>query len=203
MGRDLFMELLSPSTGERILDVGAGKGQVADRVVETSMGAELYAIDPNPRKVEHMKRAFPSIRSSTAMAESLPFPDSYFDKVYTTMALHHFDDVDRTLAEVARVLKQGGSFLILEVKPGSGVGAIFRLFGRLMGEHMNIMTRERLLHPRKGEGTEGRQLGRPWLEVPCSADPGLSVLRPATEPLECAAEEPAGPRASDNPAAVG
>lgn len=111
----------------------------------SSKGAEIFAIEPSEKKVESMRVEFPAIKSSVAGAESLPFPDSFFDKAYTTMALHHFADVDKALSEVARVLRRGGSLVILEVEPGSGLGRIFRFFGKLMGEHMNIMTEEQLL----------------------------------------------------------
>lgn len=141
---ELFSDALSPASGERILDIGAGKGSVAQRVLEASKGAEVYAVEPNEKKVAAIKRNFPAIRSSVAGAESLPFPDSYFDKAYTTMALHHFADLDKALAELTRVLKPGGSFVILEVDPGSAKGMMFRFFGRIMGEHMNLMTEEQL-----------------------------------------------------------
>ncbi len=138
------MGALAPTAGERILDVGAGKGSVAYRVLEASKGAEVYAVDPNEKKVEAIRHSFPTIRSSVAGAESLPFPDSYFDKAYTTMALHHFTDLGKALGELARVLKPGGSFIILEVDPGSAKGMMFRFFGRVMGEKMNLMTEAQL-----------------------------------------------------------
>ena len=144
MGSDAFIDMLAPSGGERILDIGAGRGNVANRVLQVSKGAEVYAVEPSEKRVSAMRREFPAIKCSVAGAESLPFPDSYFDKAYTTMAFHHFADIDKALREVARVLKEGGSFVILEVEPGSGLGRMFRFFGRLMGEHMNIMTEEQL-----------------------------------------------------------
>ena len=147
-----LIELLAPTSGERILDVGAGKGQVPDRVMGASNGAEVYAVEPNAKRVALMKRNHPAIKSTVGGAEKLPFPDSYFDKVYTTMALHHFSDLDAALREVARVLKQGGSFVVLEVEPGSGLGRMFRLFGRLMGERMNITTKDQLVARIDGAG---------------------------------------------------
>lgn len=141
---ELLFAALSPSSGEKILDVGAGKGTVAGRVLVASKGAEVHAVDPNQRSIASLKREFPSIKSSVARAEKLPYPDSYFDKVYTTMALHHFADFDRALREIARVLKSGGSFIALEVDPHSGKGRLFRFSGRLMGEHMTMMTEEQL-----------------------------------------------------------
>ena len=144
MSTDHFLQILAPSGGERILDVGAGNGKVANRVMKASGGAEVHAVDPNEKRVESMKREFPAVRSSVASAESLPFADSYFDKVYSTMALHHFSALDRALREIARVLKPGGSFVVLEVEPGSKLGSLFRFFGRVIGEHMGMMAREQL-----------------------------------------------------------
>ena len=145
MNSEPFIAMLAPAPGEKILDVGAGKGEVADRVKKASMGAEVYAVEPDEKRVSSMKRDFPDLKGSAARAEELPYPDSCFDKAYTTMALHHFGDLDRALREVARVLKSGGSFVIMEVDPNSSQGRMFRFFGRLMGERMNLMSEGQLL----------------------------------------------------------
>lgn len=142
---DVFLGYLAPAPGERILDVGAGNGSKAAQVLRASGGAEVYAVDPNEKRVASMKRDFPSIKGSVAGAESLPFPDSHFDKVYSTMAVHHFDDLDKGFAEIVRVLKPGGSFIILEVESNSFSGRLFKFFGRLTGEHMMIMDMDQLL----------------------------------------------------------
>lgn len=113
--------------------------------MQASEGAEVYAVEPSEKRLESMKREFPAIKGQVAGAESLPFPDSYFDKAYATMSFHHFADLDRALNEAARVLKQGGSLVILEVEPSSGLGRMFRFFGRLAGEHMDVMTEGELL----------------------------------------------------------
>jgi len=141
---ELFLEYLAPAGGEKILDLGAGYGSNADKVLKAS-GAEVYAVDPDDKRVASMKAHFPSVKGSVAGAESLPFPDSYFDKVYCTMALHHFNDLDQGRAEIIRVLKQGGSFVVLEVEPSSMTGRLFRLFGKLMGEKTNMMSQAQLL----------------------------------------------------------
>jgi ubiquinone/menaquinone biosynthesis C-methylase UbiE len=132
--------MLSPQSGQKILDVGAGKGELADQVSRITAGIEVYAIDPNPKKVEAIKRDHPSVKASTNGVESLPFPDAFFHKAYTTMALHHYADLDKALEEIGRVLKPGGSFVVLEVEPNSAKGRMFRLSGRIMGEHMTLMT---------------------------------------------------------------
>jgi ubiquinone/menaquinone biosynthesis C-methylase UbiE len=141
---DALLQMLSPHSGQRILDVGAGRGDLAARISGSGSGIEVYAVDPNAKKVDEMKRRHSGVKAATAGAESLPFPDGFFDGVYTTMALHHYADLDRALAEIARVLKPQGSLVVLEVDPGSAKGSMFRLFGRIMGEHMDLMTEEQL-----------------------------------------------------------
>jgi ubiquinone/menaquinone biosynthesis C-methylase UbiE len=141
---ELLLSTLAPASGDKILDVGAGNGAIAARVHQASKGAEVYAVDPNAKKIASMSRNFPMVKGSIAGAESLPYPDDFFDKVYTTMALHHYSDLDKALGEVARVLKHEGSFVVLEVDPSSGKGRLFKFFGRLTGEHMNLMSENQL-----------------------------------------------------------
>jgi ubiquinone/menaquinone biosynthesis C-methylase UbiE len=144
-GWELLIDALEPAEGEKILDVGAGDGKKASRVLRASKGAEVFAIDPNEKKIAAAKRNYPVLVSSVAEAESLPFPDSYFDKVYATMSLHHFSNLDQALAEISRVLKPRGIFVILEADPRSSRGRLFSFFGRLVGERLNMMTQAQLL----------------------------------------------------------
>lgn len=125
--RELFFKLLSPGPQDRILDVGAGKGVVARRVLASGAG-EVYAIEPDEKRVVAMKRFSSELKSYASGVEKMPFPDSFFSKVYTTMAVHHFTDLDGGLREIARVLKQGGALLILDIDPSYGRGRILRFF---------------------------------------------------------------------------
>jgi len=148
-----FFDLLHPESGDRILDVGSGAGEKAARVLAAAPGSEVFAVDPNPKRIGQAKRDHPEVKSSVAGAEKLPFEDAYFDKAYSTMAFHHFLDIDKALGEIARVLKHGGSYVLLEVEPRSFAGRMFRFFGRLMGEPITIMTEAQCLsRVRAGEG---------------------------------------------------
>jgi ubiquinone/menaquinone biosynthesis C-methylase UbiE len=142
---DEFAGMLHPRPGEKILDVGSGRGKVAAKVLEATDGAEVYAVDPSEKIIATMKREHPEVKGSVAPAEGLPYQDSEFDKAYTTMALHHYSDLDRALKEIARVLKIGGTLVILEVRPGSWIGGIFRFFAKVAGEHVEMSTMENLL----------------------------------------------------------
>ncbi len=155
---DEFLEMLSPGPGEKILDIGAGDCAKAERVLQASKGGDLFAVDPDAKRISAARRERPLVKSSVAGAESLPFPGSSFDKAYSTLALHHFADLDKALGEVARVLKPGGSYVILEVEPRSFFGRVFRFFGRLTGEPMQMLTIDQLLA--KAAGQKGLAPGR-------------------------------------------
>ncbi len=88
---DLLVEWCEPAAGVEALDVATGGGHVARRLRER--GCTVVTLDPAP-----------GMRPDViARAEDLPFPKSTFDVVTCRIAPHHFEDVRRALAEMARV----------------------------------------------------------------------------------------------------
>jgi SAM-dependent methyltransferase len=55
-----------------------------------------------------------SIHFQQATAEELPFPDSQFDLVFSTLTFHHWHDRSKGVTEVARVLAPGGRWLLAD-----------------------------------------------------------------------------------------
>ena len=112
------------SGARRVLDVGCGDGQVA-RLAQR-LGAETVAgVDPtwNQITVAVARGGGPSYARADAAA--LPFADGSFDAVVACLVFEHIRSVDEAIAEVARVLRAGGSFLFflnhpLLQTPGSG-----------------------------------------------------------------------------------
>jgi ubiquinone/menaquinone biosynthesis C-methylase UbiE len=150
--RTTFFKLLAPGRGERILDVGAGWGTLAD-MVRSEGKSEVYAVDPDKKRIVRMQETYPALKSSQANSESLPFPDSHFDKVYSTMALHHFSDQRRSVQEFARVLKPAGLLLIVEIQPRSAQGRYLRFFENgIMRSHLKFLAMSQLAEMLKEEG---------------------------------------------------
>ncbi|MDA4125504.1 MAG: class I SAM-dependent methyltransferase [Thaumarchaeota archaeon] len=142
---DLFLKMLSPTKGDRILDVGAGKGQVARQIMAASEGLEVFALEPDEKRVATMKRESPQLKSYAGASEKMPFEDSFFDKAYTTMALHHFTNLNAALLESARVLKNGGLLLILDVEPSRGSGRLLRFFeNTILRNHLEFLGLEEI-----------------------------------------------------------
>lgn len=118
-GHDLEAMVKSvPLAGdEALLDVGAGVGHTAiafspfvkqctgiDVTEEMVKTAALYAKEKNACNVTFLQ----------GDAEKLDFPDASFDIVTCRFAAHHFPDISRAMSEIARVLKPGGSFILVD-----------------------------------------------------------------------------------------
>lgn len=107
--------LVGQATGS-VLEIGAGTGRnvryypaAVDELVLTE------PIGPMARRLQRrLARSGLRGRVVRASAEKLPFADESFDTVVSTMVLCSVDDVDRSLAEIRRVLKPDGRLLFLE-----------------------------------------------------------------------------------------
>jgi ubiquinone/menaquinone biosynthesis C-methylase UbiE len=79
-------------------------------------GAKLVGIDAAIEMVKYAQTSNPTgtIQFQQAMAEELPFPNAYFDLVFSTMTFHHWPNQTRGVAEVARVLTSGGRWLLAD-----------------------------------------------------------------------------------------
>lgn len=89
----------------RVLEVGPGRGETAEWIARET-GAEVVAVDQSKRMVE-LTRAR-GIDARVGDVQALPFEDASFDCVVAAWMLYHVPDVERALAEIARVLRPGG-----------------------------------------------------------------------------------------------
>jgi SAM-dependent methyltransferase len=89
----------------RILEVGCGWGELAAWLARDT-GAEVIATDLSPRMVELARSA--GLDARVADVQELPFEDASFDAVIAAWMLYHVPDLERGLAEIARVLNAGG-----------------------------------------------------------------------------------------------
>lgn len=112
-----MVELAAPESGWKVLDIATGGGHAA--LAFAPHVAHVTASDMTPRMLEvsaalARERGIENISFEEADAEALPFDDASFDLVSCRIAPHHFAAIDRFVAEVARVLKPGGVFVLVD-----------------------------------------------------------------------------------------
>jgi ubiquinone/menaquinone biosynthesis C-methylase UbiE len=106
--------------GLRVLEIGCGTGNVTTRVKRAAPGADVIGTDPDPlalARAQRKARGLTGIRFERAYAQELPFADGEFDRVLSSMMLHHLDEEVKAGAavEIYRVLRPGGQLHIVDI----------------------------------------------------------------------------------------
>ena len=107
----------------RILDLGAGEGQIARLL--SGQGSKVVGVDPTWAQMAEADSRGAGPSYSLAEAASLPFVANSFDAVVACLVFEHIDPLEPAIDEVARVLRAGGRFAFflnhpLLQTPGSG-----------------------------------------------------------------------------------
>jgi ubiquinone/menaquinone biosynthesis C-methylase UbiE len=119
--RDRLREVLEPSAGERILEIGPGTGYYTlDIASWVAPDGEVEIFDIQQEMLDHtMKRATENgaanVTATRGDAQSLPYDDASFDAVILITVLGEIPDQDAALAEVKRVLRPGGRLVVGEL----------------------------------------------------------------------------------------
>jgi ubiquinone/menaquinone biosynthesis C-methylase UbiE len=126
--------------GQKVLDVACGTGVLA-REVASRAGAdgEVAGLDRNEGMLAVARRMAPDIAWREGLAEALPYDAGRFDAVVSQFGLMFFDDRQRALQEMLRVLRPGGRLAVavwdrLEASPG--YAAMTALLQRLFGDQI-------------------------------------------------------------------
>lgn len=124
-----MIRLAGLSAGHRVLDVGCGTGNLLRATGKRHADVELSGVDPDQkalaRAARKARRARVAVRFERGFAQELPYPDGSFDRVFSSLMLHHLDTAskDALLAEVRRVLRPGGMLVLTDmVADGHGHG---------------------------------------------------------------------------------
>jgi SAM-dependent methyltransferase len=99
----LALEAVLETGPRRVLDVGCGEGELAERL---AVDSDVVAVDQSPRMVE--LTAARGVDAVVADVQQLPFADCSFDVVLAAWMLYHVPDLEQGLTEIARVLRPGG-----------------------------------------------------------------------------------------------
>jgi ubiquinone/menaquinone biosynthesis C-methylase UbiE len=190
---DRLIEMLVLKGGELVLDLATGTGRVARPLSKQLKDGKIVGVDQALAmlNVGHQhKDPIAHYVQSAGEADKLPFKTNTFDRAFVSFSLHHFGNPSGVVAEVLRVLKNGGRFVVVdpiieEAKDAVDVALeakINQVFRRTHGEDFRYHTAssiQRLLTkagyrvPRTNmlsysfnqEGMDGIPTGRHWLEA--------------------------------------
>ena len=109
---DLILKMLTPSSGERILDAGCGSGVFSGDLI--SVGCQVFGLDLSfpmlTRSAE--KHAGTSLCLCQGRLEHLPFVNDAFHKTVSITAIEFVEDARATLRELFRVTRPGGIIVV-------------------------------------------------------------------------------------------
>lgn len=100
------------NSNERILDIGCGYGDLLKFFRISGHQGELIGIDISPGMIKDAQLDNKDTTFNIGNGEELNFINNSFDIVICKHALYHFQDIDKVLKEIYRVLKNDGFFII-------------------------------------------------------------------------------------------
>jgi demethylmenaquinone methyltransferase/2-methoxy-6-polyprenyl-1,4-benzoquinol methylase len=126
-------------SGDRVLDTCCGTGDLA--LACERAGGRVIGLDFSERMLERARRKSSAIEWVQGDALALPFEDDSFDAATVGFGVRNLEDLDRGLAELARVLRPGGRVGVLEITRPQGLlepfynvwfGKIVPVLGKLL-----------------------------------------------------------------------
>lgn len=117
--RNKVVDIVAKSHPETILDIATGTGDLAISLAKTS-ASKIVGLDISDgmlevgRKKINTKKLNEKISMVIGDSENLPFDDHSFDAITVAFGVRNFETLEKGLAEIYRVLKPGGVFVILE-----------------------------------------------------------------------------------------
>jgi len=99
--------------GEKVLDLGCASGRFLEILEDKKV--DYFGIDISEKLIEIAKKKYPKGNFQVADALNLPFPNNFFDKIFSIAVLHHIPSGEfrlQFLKETKRVLKKEGLLII-------------------------------------------------------------------------------------------
>ena len=105
---------LGDVSGKKILDVGCGTGELLYVFENGYKNVEAHGLDISPKMLEKAKERTSNVEYKEGNVEKLPYDNDTFDIVVNSASFHHYENPQKALEEMRRVLKPGGKLYVLD-----------------------------------------------------------------------------------------
>jgi demethylmenaquinone methyltransferase/2-methoxy-6-polyprenyl-1,4-benzoquinol methylase len=118
--RKKVIELVKAKNPENALDIATGTGDLAIMMAESTAAKQIIGLDLSVGMLEVGKKKIldknlaDKIEMVVGDSENIPYPDNHFDAITVSFGIRNFETLEKGLAEIYRVLKPNGIFVILE-----------------------------------------------------------------------------------------
>jgi SAM-dependent methyltransferase len=152
--------------GDRVLDMGCGAGRHAFEMYRR--GGDVVAFDQDGDELAGVLEMFAAMKEAGEVPDGaeadikqgdalqLPFVDAEFDRVVAAEVLEHIPDDETAIAELARVLRPGGTMAVTVPRwlPEKVCWALSDAYHEVEGGHVRIYTRDALVEKLRATGLE-------------------------------------------------
>jgi len=139
--RDDIIKKMDFEPKYKILDVGGGTGAFLEKILQREPEIQVVLLDSSKSMIEESKITDSMVQGKACRN---PFSKNSFDYVLCTDALHHFEHKRKSVQEMMRVVKPGGSIIIFDMDAKSPVTQLIKLGEKILGEPSEFFTPEEL-----------------------------------------------------------
>lgn len=120
-GLGRFLKKIPSASYRTILEIGGAAGMTTKLLAEKYPHARIVStdFDEDSIRIASKKKHASNVAFETADATKLVFADNRFDAAFSVLTLHHIDDFEKAIAELARTVKRGGDVYIMDIPSAS------------------------------------------------------------------------------------
>lgn len=113
----LFNKIIPPTKEARVLDVGAEINPNGDRGLQLidsyPWKSKVSAINTSAEHIKLIKKHYPEVEAVVGDARDLPWPDKYFDAVYSNAVIEHVGDFQNQKKMAAEIMRVGKRWFVV------------------------------------------------------------------------------------------
>jgi ubiquinone/menaquinone biosynthesis C-methylase UbiE len=129
-----LIDFVQVTPKSKILDVACGTGEILKRM-DDKFEIDGYGIDIDDKMINVAKEKCLNMDIRIASCDALPFEEQQFDDITVCMAYHHFENKIGFAKEAYRVLKQGGSLYVVDLR----LPKCLREVANALMKHLNVV----------------------------------------------------------------